>query len=439
MLGELLTMSKQELKRIQVIRQVIDKKCKQQAAAQELGLSKRQLIRLVKEVVQHGDVALLSKRRGQRSNRAHTVEFKLTIKGLVQRHYPDFGPTFASEKLFELHNIKLNKETLRQWMNEWGFWRSKPKKVMKLQQSRSRRSCFGELIQIDGSHHDWFEGRRDSCCLLVFIDDATSRLVGLRFEEKETTVGYFALCRATIETYGRPLAYYSDKFGVFRVNQQDQEEKETQFGRVVRELDIDLLCAHSPQAKGRVERVNATLQDRLVKELRLRNICSIEEANAYLPEFIADHNQRFAQLPKEAFDEHRKELPASNVLDLIFSLQYTRTLSKQLECSYEKRKLQVQVEGKGYRLQHKQVTVAIDMQENMHLLLDGKPLPFKEFDKTQKAPEIIDSKGLEKKMNAIKDKAKQRKPGASHPWRNYQLTLDKKLAQLSGSSYPQGA
>ncbi len=236
-------MSNKALKRIQVIRQVIDKKCTQQAAAKDLELSKRQVIRLVKAVLKDGDNALLSKQRGKVSNRAHTPEFKLLVKDIVQYQYADFGPTFAAEKLLALNQIMLNKETLRQWMDEWDLWKAKPRKVLKLQQGRVRRPCFGELIQIDGSHHDWFEGRGEKCCLLVFIDDATSRIVGLRFEEEETTAGYFTLCRSTLETH-------TAKFGVFRVNHKDMEDRETQFGRALRELDIELICAHSPQAKG---------------------------------------------------------------------------------------------------------------------------------------------------------------------------------------------
>ena len=432
-------MSKQELKRIQVIRQVIDKKHSQQAAAEDLGLSARQVIRLVKAVLKDGDSALLSKRRGKVSNHAHTAEFKLRVKDIVQHHYADFGPTFAAEKLFDLNKIKINKETLRQWMDEWGLWKVKPRKVLKLQQSRTRRSRFGELIQIDGSHHDWFEGRRETCCLLVFIDDATSRIVGLRFEEEETTLGYFALCRSTIETHGRPVAYYSDKFSVFRVNQKDQEDKETQFGRALNELDIALICAHSPQAKGRVERANGTLQDRLVKELRLRNISAIAEANAYLAEFICDHNQRFAIAPKNDLDAHRLVIPDDETLNVIFSIQEERTLSKQLECSYEKRQFQIQVEGNGYRLQHKKVIISTDMQGQITILLNGKSLAFNEFDKTQRAPEIIDAKALEKKINALCERVKRAPPSADHPWRQYELSRDKQLYRERGCSYPQGA
>jgi hypothetical protein len=440
MLNELLTMSKQELKRIQVIRQVIDKKCTQQAATKELGLSKRQVIRLVKAVLTGGDSALLSKQRGKTSNRAHTSEFKLRVKDIVQHYYADFGPTFAAEKLLGLNKITINKETLRQWMNEWGLWKANPRKVLKLQQGRVRRPSFGELIQIDGSHHDWFEGRGDKCCLLVFIDDATSRIVGLRFEEEETTAGYFTLCRSTLETYGRPLAYYSDKFGVFRVNQKDQEDKETQFGRALRELGIELICAHSPQAKGRVERANGTLQDRLVKEMRLRNISALAEANAYLPEFISDHNKRFAVTPKNDLDAHRSEMPSADILNLIFSIQHERKLSKQLECSYEKRVFQIQGEGNGYRLQHKRIIVSTDMQGKINIMCHGKILAFKEFDKKQLAPEIINAKSLEKKVDSIKVRIKQAPPSKKHPWKSsYAVTADKKLGRERRSSYPQAA
>lgn len=174
-------------------------KLKQREASVRLNLSKRQMIRLLKAFRQDGDQALLSKRRGKSSNRCHNEGFKFKVKVLVEKHYADFGPSFASEQLSKRHTLKINKETLRQWMDEWGFWTIKPKKVLQVRQSRERRPSFGELIQIDGSPHDWFEGHREKCCLLVFIDDATSRLVGLRFEEAETTEGYFRLCRSYLK------------------------------------------------------------------------------------------------------------------------------------------------------------------------------------------------------------------------------------------------
>ena len=422
-------MSQSELERITLIRKVSEKKVKQKVAAKVLGLSTRQIIRLVSSYRLEGDKGLISKRRGKSGNHAHCVEFKLKVKAVVEQCYADFGPSFAAEKLLSLNELKVNKETLRQWMSEWGLWKSKPRKVLKLQQSRARRSSFGELIQIDGSHHDWFEGRRESCCLLVFIDDATSRIVGLRFEEEETSAGYFKLCRLYLETYGRPLALYSDKFSVFRVNQPGQEEAQTQFGRAMSDLDIELICAHSPQAKGRVERANGTLQDRLVKEMRLRGIQTLEQANAYLPGFIADHNQRFAVEPRNNRDENRKELPDTETLDLIFSFQYERKLSKQLEVSYENRVFQVQEVGHGYRLRHKVVTICENMEGSIQILSGEKKLKFNEYKKQQRAPEIIDSKGLKKKIDLLKERAKKAPAPVNHPWRRYAVTADKKLAQ----------
>ena len=422
-------MSQSELERIALIRKVLEKKVKQKDAAKELGLSKRQMIRLVASFRLEGDKGLISRRRGKPGNHAHGVEFKRKVKAVVEQNYSDFGPSFAAEKLLCLNDLKINKETLRQWMVEWGLWNSKPRKVLKLQQSRTRRSSFGELIQIDGSHHDWFEGRRASCCLLVFIDDATSRIVGLRFEEEETSEGYFKLCRLYLETHGRPLAFYSDKFSVFRVNHPGQEEAQTQFGRAMTDLDIELICAHSAQAKGRVERANGTLQDRLVKEMRLRGIKTLEQANAYLPEFTADHNQRFAIEPRNNRDENRVELPDAETLDLIFSFQYERKLSKQLEVSYENRVFQIQEVGHGYRLQHKRVTICKNMRGDIQILSSGKKLKFNEYKKQQRAPETIDGKGLEKKIDSLKARAKQATPASNHPWRRYAVTEDKKLGR----------
>ncbi len=216
---------------------------------------------------------------------------------------------------------------------------------------------FGELIQIDGLHHDWFEGRASACCLLVFIDDATSRLAGLRFEEEETTAGYFKLGRDYLEKFGKPLALYSDKFAVFRVNHPDKEDSETQFGRALRKLDIKLICANSPQAKARVQRANGSLQKRLTREMRLQNISRIEAANLFLAQFFEDYNRRFSVEPKSTQNAHRKNLASTEVLDLIFSFQYERKLSENLELSYNNVIYQVQTSGIGYGLRHAKVNV----------------------------------------------------------------------------------
>jgi hypothetical protein len=415
----LLIMSANEVERIAVIKQIAEKQLKQRKAAVLLSLSTRQIIRLVKLYRREGPVGLVSKQRGRVGNRQHKREFKEQIKELVLQHYYDFGATFAAEKLREQHQLEINKETLRQWMIEWEAWKAKRHKNAKIHQSRARRDCFGELIQIDGSPHDWFEGRRAKCCLLVFIDDATSRLVGLRFEESETTVGYFRLARDYIQNYGRPLALYSDKDSIFRVNLPEKEEVETQFARAMRELGIELICANSPQAKGRVERANGTLQKRLTKELRLRKINTIEEANAYLPEFIQDYNRRFAVEAKSAIDVHRKNLPDNKMLNLIFSFQHVRKLSKNLETTYNNVIYQVKPKGIGYGLRHAAIKVCEDLFSVVTLLHKGSELAYVRQEKQRRSPEIIAAKQLDKKLEQVKKQMKKYVPGKDHPWRYY--------------------
>lgn len=417
----LLTMSAKEIERVMVIKRVVDNELKQSQAKRLLKLSKRQIIRLVKKFREEGSEALISKRRGQPSNNRHENSLKLKVNELVQEHYPDFGPTFAAEKLNKIHQIKINKETLRQWMMEWQLWIEKRRKKVKTHQSRIRRACFGELIQIDGSHHDWFEGRAPKCCLLVFIDDATNRLVGLRFEEGETTVGYFKLAKEYMEQYGRPLAFYSDKDSIFRVNMPNSENAETQFGRAMRELGIELICAHSPQAKGRVERANGILQDRLIKEMRLRGINDIAVANIYLSEFMEDWNQRFSVEPRNLLDVHRKELPDLNTLHWIFSLQENRKLSKNLEMSYDNRIYQIKTAGPGYRLRHATITVCKDMFGEIALFYKGRRLDYTCYQKQKRLPDIVSAKQLEKKLDQIKKCV----PGPHHPWRKYAIICSK--------------
>lgn len=422
-------MSLKEIDRTQIIEQVKQKQLKQADAAKVLGVSVRQVKRLVRSYRQYGAAGLISKRRGTKGHRQHDACLKSRVKELIHERYSDFGPTFAAEKLLESHQLKINKETLRQWLMEWGLWKAKRAKKIVIHQSRTRRSCFGELIQIDGSHHDWFEGRAPRCCLLVFIDDATSRIVGLRFEEQETTAGYFRLTRQTIETYGRPLAFYSDKDSIFRNSEYPDQEIETQFARAMRELDIELICANSPQAKGRVERANGTLQDRLVKELRLRNINDIETANTFLPTFALDYNQRFAIEATDCNDVHRQPLPDSKILNLIFSIQSQRTLSKNLELSYEKVIYQVQSQGRGYRLRHAKINVCEDLVGTVTLLYKGHVLLYQCYQKQKRSPEIITAKQLEQRVVP-----RSCVPKANHPWRQYVL----RPQTIRSSSHSQG-
>lgn len=420
MLRGLLTMSAKEVERVGIIKRIAEKQLKQREGAKLLGLSSRQIIRLVKRYRRDGTSGLLSVRRGKVSNRYRGDQFKGQVKQLVTQHYYDFGPTFAAEKLLENHGLKMSKERLRQWMIEWRLWRAKREKVT-IHQSRERRACFGELIQIDGSHHDWFEGRGSKCCLLVFIDDATSRLVGLRFEKSETTAGYFKLMREYIECYGRPLAVYSDKDSIFRINYPAMlEDEETQFGRAMRELEIESICANSPQAKGRVERANKTLQKRLVREMRLRNINDIESANVFLLEFIEDFNRRFAKEAREDFDEHRRYLPLKEILNLIFSYQEERTTTKNLEISYEDSIYQIKTSDSGRRLQRKKITVCESLDGQVTLLYQGCKLAYTALKKQKRIARIIPLKQLDQ---AIEMRGGNRNtPSVAHPWRQYKRT-----------------
>lgn len=434
MQGEFITMSYGEVTRLEVIQKVSEKWLKQGAAAKMLGISTRQIKRLLRYYKSNGAKGLISKKRDKPSNRRHSKAFRAEIMALVREHYFDFGPKFAAEKLLERHMMQINKETLRQWMMEAALWNGKHRKNVTLHQQRSRRSCFGELVQIDGSHHDWFEGRRDQCCLLVFIDDATSRLLALRFEEQETTLGYFNATRSYINRHGRPVSFYSDKYGVFRVNAVEAKggSGETQFGRAMRELGIKIIFANSPEAKGRVERVNATLQDRLVKELRLRGINDIETANAFLPEYVQDHNQRFAVSAADSNDAHRTVLPTDNALDLIFTIQCERTLSKNLELSYQNMIYQVQSVNQGYRLRHAKITICDDQKGCVTLLHKGKPLKYTTLDKKNRASEAVDRKALSAMLQKEfkKDgRSLGHKPKANHPWRQYDLVAKRKNAK----------
>lgn len=251
---------------------------------------------------------------------------------LIEEHFYDYGPTLASEKLAEYFGIKASKETVRQWMIQANLWSAKQKRVSRPHPLRARRPFLGELVQVDGSHHHWFESRGPKACLLVFIDDATGELLNLRFAPGETTIDYLAMLKEYVLERGAPRAMYFDKHNVFHLNQKNKSQDGfTQFGRVLKHLNIEPIYAHSPQAKGRVERVNETLQDRLLKELRFFEINDIDSANKHMKDFIKRFNQQFAKAPQEMLDLHR---PLSNEekasLDFHCSVQTTKTISKDL-------------------------------------------------------------------------------------------------------------
>ncbi len=404
-----------EVNRLEVMQRLDGKRLKQKAAAELLGMSERQVKRLLRCYRQEGASGLISKRRGRPSNNQLAEETKRKVLDLLESKYTGFGPTFACEKLVELDGLKISDESVRQLMIAEGLWKAKKARKVIVHQMRERRACFGELIQIDGSPHDWFEGRAPACDLLAFIDDATGRLVELQFVESESFFGYCQAAAGYFTRYGKPGAFYSDKHGIFRVNQPSTGTSDalTQFGRAMQELDIQIICANTPQAKGRVERVIQTLQDRLPKELRLQSICSWEAGNRYLPEFVEDFNRRFAVSPRSDHDAHR-QLTAQDNLARILTWQESRLLTKNLTLQFQKVVYQVQTQRPSYAMQHALVTVCLDAQGKVTLLYKGKNLEYTIFHMQAKQAEVVQTKHLDQ---ALLNQSKAHKPAANHPWR----------------------
>src|SRR5215213_6068792 len=424
-------MSQKELSRLEVIQRVKRKTLKQRQAAELLSVSVRQVKRLCKAYHASGAAGLISKRRGQPSNNRLPEKTINKAQQLLRKRYHDFGPTLATEKL-AIEGVSLSVETVRQLLIGEGLWKAKSVRRPVIHQLRERRARLGELVQIDGSPHDWFEGRAPKCTLLVFVDDATSRLMYLQFVEAETTFNYFAAVRSYITAFGKPLAFYSDKFGVFRVNIPNALSGTglTQFGRALKELDIELICAHSPQAKGRVERANQTLQDRLTKELRLRSISSVAAANAYLPEFIADYNQRFAVAPRAAESAHRP-LGKSDDLDRVLTLCERRTLSKNLTLSYNNVIYQIKTKRSAYTMRHAHVEVRERHTGEITIEYKQQPLDYTIYQvQEQQQGKVIEAKLLQPAAARAAARPKQaRGPVPSHPWRDFHFSKNSMQAK----------
>ena len=424
-MSDILQMSPEEVSRVQVLEELVQEHIKQGQAADRLGVTVRQIKRLKKAYKRDGTKALVSKKRGRPSNHQLKPKIKSQALALIRQHYADFGPTRAHEKLTEQHHLKIGLETVRQLMMQDGLWRSKRATRPVVHPLRERRAQRGELVQIDGSPFDWFEGRAPACTLLVFIDDATSEVLELFFAEAETTFSYFEATERYLRREGKPKAFYSDKLSVFRVNQPNAltGEGTTQFGRALYQLDIALLCANTPQAKGRVERANQTLQDRLPKELRLHRISSLAEGNAYLPKFRADYNRRFAVVPHSPVDAHRPLLPKDD-LARILTIQEVRHLSKNLTLNYQNVIYQIQTARPSYALRQAQVVVREDRHGMITIEYKGKVLPYTVYHRQTKQAEITPSKLIDAALAAKpvrKKKSKPYIPPADHPWRQFKI------------------
>jgi Winged helix-turn helix len=404
-------MSRQEIDRVSVLRDFGERRITVAQAATRMQLTRRQVFRLAKAFRACGPEALVSRRRGRPSNRRYPERLRNEALGLIREHYADFGPTLAAEKLAERHGLHLARETVRQWMLADGLWTDRQQRLRPVHQPRHRRDCVGELVQIDGSEHGWFEDRGPRCTLLVYIDDATSRLMHLQFVPTESTFDYFQATRAYLEMHGKPIAFYADKHATFRVNKAGAVSGDgmTQFGRALHQLNIDIICANSSQAKGRVERANQTLQDRLVKELRLAGISTMEAGNAFLPTFMDEHNRRFAKAPRDERNLHRPLGPTDD-LDEVLAWKEERTVSNSLTLQYDKVIFILEPTAITRGLARKRVTVVDYPDGRLAIQHNGVDLPYRTFDKLQQMNQaaIVENKRLGPVLAYIAERQKER-------------------------------
>lgn len=420
-----LAMSHGELSRFDTLMRVDRGELRVDDAAALLGLKRRQVFRLLDRMRTEGVAGLVSRKRGRPSNRRYSDARREQIMGLVREHYPDFGPTLAREYLAERHGITVACETLRQLMIEAGLWKDRDARRPRPYQPRYRRDCRGELIQVDGSKHWWFEDRGPQCTLLVFIDDATSELMHLQMVESENTFAYMDATSAYIEAHGKPVAIYSDKHGVFRNNMATAKgDGMTHFGRALEALNIEIICANSPQAKGRVERANGTLQDRLVKAMRLEGISTIAEANAFLPGYMARHNQRFARAPFDPRDVHRPLAPHDDLKAAMVWCEQ-RTVTQALTLHYNKTLIILDPTDVSRPLAGKRVDVCEYPDGRLEIRHGENVLSYRVFDKIRQVNQaaIVENKHLDTALamaRAMQEMLPARKRNNNEPCRRSQ-------------------
>ena len=412
---ELIAMTQEELDKHGIIKKLIAKEIAVGDAAKLIGCTPRHIRRLRNRVRRRGAKGIVHGLRGRTSNNKTDAGIWQKAKKIISEKYSDFGPTLAHEKLVEVEGIKIGKQTTRNLMIEECIWKPRPRKQNKeYRRQRERKECFGEMEQFDGCYHHWFEGRGGETCLLASIDDATGRITKAVFTDSESVINVFKFWKGYVEALGRPIAIYLDKFSTYKINHKnakDNSELITQFQRAMRELDINPICANSPQAKGRIERLFPTLQDRLVKELRLRGISDIATANKFLEEeFIDGFNKRFAVVPKKKTDLHR-ELDGIRLanLDAIFSVQSARLVQNDFTIRFKNQWLQIAKEQAITVRRKDLVLIEERLDGSLAIRLRGKYLNFKTLPaKPRKASETL---------FAIPARRFVSRPPADHPWR----------------------
>jgi len=395
---EILTMSQKELYRIQILNEIEGRNLTNQEASEILGISERQIYRLKEKVEQEGIKGISHKLRGRKSNRGYSEEIKKTVIEIYKKQYDDYGPTLFSEELLKNYSLKINHETLRRWLRS-EYIITKQRKKRPHRKRRERRSCIGDMIQFDGSHHDWFEGRGAECCLFVCVDDATGK-VYLRFGASENTESALQIMWEYVELNGIPDSLYTDRHKVYK-----GDTKLTDFARALSELGVRIIYAKSPQAKGRVENRNGTLQDRLVKSLRARGISTIGEANKYLKEeFIEEFNNKFG-VNLESVNVHRKVTDYD--LKNIFCYKTTRQVRNDMTINLGGGYIQL-LQGESPLPKPKQdVSLCKWLDDSLHIYFNNQELSY-----------------IELKEKPKKKGHKLTKPKKEHPWKQ----MNKKLS-----------
>ena len=405
---DIIMATQEELKKLHIIRKALDGMIRHIEAADILSLSDRQIRRLTARVRQEGDTGIVHKSRGKESNRRLPDRIRKKIVNLYRQKYNDFGPTLLSEKLFEEENIKISDETIRLWLVETGD-RKKRRKHKKHRQWRERKHHFGEMIQIDGSHHEWFEGRGDKCVFMGYIDDATGKIFG-RFYEYEGTIPAMDSFKSYIKQYGMPMSVYLDKHTTYKSPGKPTIEDElngteplSEFERALKELGVEVIHANSPQAKGRIERLFKTLQDRLIKEMRLNGIKTIQEANIFLQEYMPKHNKRFAVEPMEEEDLHR-EIPKGLDIDSILCIKTERVLRNDFTIAHNCKLYQIED-----NIRTKKVTIEERLNGTLTIIHKGVSLTYKEIETRPERPKNSPLTIKRPKYISPKD----------HPWRRF--------------------
>jgi transposase len=413
-------LSRRELSRVEVMGRVKADRLRLQEAAELLELSYRQAKRVWARYRRGGAQALQHGNCGRVSNRAYAAGFRAAVLEQVKTRYADFGPTLAAEHLGSDDGLEVPAETLRRWMKQAGLWQ-RQRRRKPYRQRRERKAHFGELVQLDGSFHEWLEERGERACLMHMVDDATTTVLG-RFSQEETTWAAARVLRSWIERYGVPRALYTDWKNVYvrPPNAQERlhgEPAVTQFGRMCAQLGIRIIAASSPQAKGRVERTHGTHQDRLVKKLRLAGIANYDQANAYLEEhYLAEHNRHYARPAAAAADYHRRR-PTARQLDEAFWLEEERVVSEDWVVRYKNKLLQLQRQSQHWAPAKNRVRVRENEQGAIAITYREQSLPFTEIFAATQPRRGRGSAPSPAPPSPSPTRFRSRSPAAHHPWR----------------------